>query len=592
MRIFSSIVFFMFVFLISIFTVACTHTTESTSNSTTVTTITTESQTTSVTTISSETTSQVSTSLTEPRNEIENIILDFDLDQVDYQLPTQSFTLHSMISNNVIFQQDKAIRVFGQAEPGTIILVKLTKDFDTSVHYQNYGIVPDNGEWIVNLPSLTASFDTFTLTVSDTIHETIVTNCLIGEVWVVGGQSNMEMKVKEMDLGYDLFKDVNEDYIRIFYQTRLDNNSNFPYEPAYDVLGGNWKSATTYENIAHSSGIGFSFAFKTFYAFIQAGQQVPIAIINTPIGGSQIHSWLPRTEITESSVLSAYVEGLGYSLTKTGWNTKGWNNYNQVSANFNEKIAPLTHFNIKGVAWYQGESDGVYAQSVVAIKALIDSWSECFNKNDDLLYFALIQIAPYDGADPLLGTSTNNYWYTAFANHRRAQFDVVMDPKYNETTFIVPIYDIDLKWDVPTTQFAWADPIHPVSKLPLGQRLSKMVMSFVYLINDDYLAPIFESIEMDDNTITVTFINVGSGLILMNDSPNGVSTVEVILKNGIRVNVQAEIISTNQIRISGVQTSDVHFVAYSNFSRNEQSNLSSRNGIPAIPFVVNVDDYS
>lgn len=591
MRIFRLYLFVLLIVFISI-TVGCTNLNNQNSLTTTSTSISSENQTTNITTVSSETTSMISTIITNQRNETENIIMDFDLEQINYQLPTKSFSLHSMISNNVIFQQNKEIRVFGQAQPKTVILVKLTKDYDKSVHYQNYVIVPDNGEWIVTLPPMTASFDTYTLTVSDTVHETTVANCLIGEVWIVGGQSNMELKVKEMDLGYDLFKNVNEEYIRIFYQTRLDNNSNFPYEPAYDVSGGVWKSASSYDNVAQSSAIGFSFALKTFYSFVQYNQQVPIAIINTPIGGSQIHSWLPRAEITESSVLSDYVESLGYSLDTRGWNGQGWNNYNQVSANFNKKIAPLTNFNIKGVAWYQGESDAVYSQSVVAIKALIDSWSECFNKNDELLYFALIQIAPYDGTDPSLGNSKNNYWYTAFANHRRAQFDVVMDPTYSKRTFLVPIYDIDLKWDVPSTQFAWANPIHPVVKLPVGQRLSKMIMSFVYFNNDEYLAPVFESLEMGDNTITITFRNVGSGLTLFKDSAKGVTTMEVILKSGLRVNVSAEIISSNQIQINGVQISDIQFVAYSNFSRNEQSNLASSNLIPAIPFVVNVGDYS
>lgn len=558
------------------------------------TTLTTTEQSTTTTTTTTTTTSipQTISTVNTTRDQTTNIALDFDLESLSYQEPSKQFSLHSMISNNVIFQQEKEIHIFGEAEPGTLILVKLTKDSNQTNYLTNYVLVPDDGKWIVTLPSLIASYDTYTLTISDTIHETYITNCLIGEVWLISGQSNMELKVTEMDLGYELFKDVNEEYIRIFNQTRLDNNSNFSYTPTYDVRNGNWKIANSYNNISNCSGIGFSFAFRTLYTFIQQGKQVPIAIINTPIGGSQIHSWLPREEVQNSSILTTYVNSKGYETNTSGWNGHGWNNHNQVSANFNEKIAPLTNFNIRGVAWYQGESDPVYQENVLAIKALIDSWSKSFNKSNELLYFALIQIAPYDGADPLLGNSTNNYWYTGFADQRRAQFEVAMDSKYSEKVIIVPIYDIDLKWDVPSTQFLWADPVHPIVKLPVGQRLSKIVMSFVYLHDEDNLAPIIDTLTVGSDWITITFKNVGDGLKLFKESSSGVTTVEVIQNNGLRVSVSATIISTNQIVISNLNISEVKYVCYSNFSRNELSNLSNSNLIPAIPFVINIGDYS
>jgi len=535
-------------------------------------------------------TTMQSTTLSTRNNEKENILLDFDLSSIEYLSPTKEFSLHSMISNDVIFQQQKEIRIFGKAEAGTIILIKLTKDLDNSENYTNYAIVPENGEWISSLPALEASFDTYTLTISDTIHESYITNCLIGEVWLISGQSNMELKVREMDLGYDLFNSVNEEYIRVFHQARLNNNSLFPYEPSYDVINGSWKIANQYDHISDASGIGFSFAYRLFYVFLQQGLQVPVAIINTPIGGTQIQSWLPRAEVQNNTTLSNYVISHGYETGFVGWNSKGWNNHNQVSANFNLKISPLSNFNIKGVAWYQGESDPVYQESVISIKALIDSWSEIFNKNDELLYFALIQVAPYDGADPFLGNSSN--WYSGFAFHRRAQFDIVMDPIYSQKVFIVPIYDIDLKWDVPTSQFAWADPIHPVVKLPVGQRLSKMVMSFVYLKDEEYLAPLFDSIELGDDYITIQFNNVGTGLQFIKNPENGVTTVEVILYSGVKVNVEAQIISFNSIRLVYQNIEDVQYVSYSNLSRNELSNLAGSNGIPVIPFVIEVGLFS
>lgn len=126
MRIFRLYLFVLLIVFISI-TVGCTNLNNQNSLTTTSTSISSENQTTNITTVSSETTSMISTIITNQRNETENIIMDFDLEQINYQLPTKSFSLHSMISNNVIFQQNKEIRVFGQAQPKTVILVKLTR---------------------------------------------------------------------------------------------------------------------------------------------------------------------------------------------------------------------------------------------------------------------------------------------------------------------------------------------------------------------------------------------------------------------------------------------------------------------------------
>ena len=521
--------------------------------------------------------------------EREDIILDFDLVSMTFALPTESYELHSMIADSVIFQQEKEIRVFGKAEPGTIILVKLTKDFNQAESTKNYAFVPENGEWIVTLPALSASFFTYTLTISDTVTETLIHDVLIGEVWLMSGQSNMELKVSEMDRGLETYGTIHEEYIRVFTQLRANNNESFPYEPRYDVTIGQWKKADSYDNIMDVSGIGMSFAISTLYNFISQSKQVPVAIINTAIGGSQIHAWLPRSEITESPVLKSYVTGQGYNYDDTDWNVEGWNNYNQVSALYNSRIAPLTHFNIRGVAWYQGESDPVYSQTIEATERLIDSWSAMFNKNDELLNFALIQLAPYDGDDPTLGTSTKNYTYTGFALHRRAQFDIINDPKYADKVFVVPIYDINLKWNVLPSQFLWANAIHPVVKIPVGDRLSKMAMSFVYLNNNQYLAPIADEVNVGEDSITIHFINVGSGLMLLKNQSLGVTTVEVFDFLGRRLTVEAEIDSSGSIRLNNINVSSVRYVSYSDFTRNEESNLASSYGIPALPFHIKID---
>ncbi|WP_394203347.1 sialate O-acetylesterase [Marinagarivorans algicola] len=534
---------------------------------------------------------------------LSGIAAEFDLSAVTYQKPSAQFILHSMISDNVVFQQQKIIRIAGQAEADTVILVKLASDVDSSQSHKALTVVPAGGEWEVTLPKLTASYDTYTLTVSDTVHEREVKNCLIGEVWVMAGQSNMELKVSQMTDGPVSTANIDEKNIRIFYQDVSNGNAEFPYEPQFDVLGGHWKVADSANHVADSSAIGLAFAQKARQSFIDQGKEVPVAIINAHRGGSKIQAWLPREVVKNSEEISAYVtsqpntyiNGKFFEVDNVDdWNNNSWDNYVQVSALFNRKLSPLTYFNIKGVAWYQGESDPVYEANVHNIKALIDSWSELFNRNDELLPFALIQLAPFNGRDPLAAEPVNYGGYHGFSDHRHAQLDIAQDEKYADSVQLVPIYDVALDWETTKEIFQFKDPIHPLAKRPVGERLADIVMSAFYLGDDKNIAPIYDTNESDvgDNSVTVTFNHVGTGLALFKDQSAGVATVEVVTRIGKRHTVAAEILPPNQIYIDATSLAalkldvrDVSFISYSHYSRNENSNLAGSHGIPVLPFI-------
>jgi len=567
-------------FLLAFILIGCAATTLSTL-STTFTTTTLPTTTTVESTLSTTTTVKV---LRE--DETEDILLDFDLSGVDHLAPTAPIDLHSVISDHAVLQQNKSIRIFGSGTPGAVALVKLVKDSDQSVSYMNYGIIGSNGKFLVELPPLTASFNAYTLTVSDTVNEIKVLDLLIGEVWLATGQSNMAMKVSEMEAGVSTMADADNPYIRIFYQYEGDHNGIYPVNPAFDVVGGSWKVADSGANIASCSAVGYSFATELFRLLSEENLSVPIAVMNAAKGGSNMHSWLPRAEMMASDAISTYVINKNLTFSTENYNSYGWDNYNQPSALFNQKIAPLFNFQIKGVVWYQGESDGFYTPTIESIPMLIDTWSAGFNQNDELLPFVLIQLAPYDGQDPF--SSAPNPDYVAYAAHRQAQLDVVKMAKYSASTVLVPIYDISLKWNVPLTQFAYANSIHPTTKIPVGERCGKEAYSRFYYGVVDFLPPMVESFEFDATSITITFSHVANGLKTFKNSESGVTTVSIYLKNGIRVNAVCSIVDANRIRITGIDTTQIAYFAYGYLTRNEQSNLSSSYGIPAVPFKISL----
>lgn len=574
-----------FVICLSFFVLGCQLETQSTllSSSTTSST-----QTVTTTNETTSTSNSNSTSIS-LEGEIVNIKDDFDLNNISFSQPENSFELHSTISDNVLFQRDKPIKIKGKAEANTIILVKLVMNNNPSVSYLAQSLVDEDGEFIVELPALQASYNSYTLVISDTVHEDIVENILIGEVWLAGGQSNMGIRVKEMEDGNQVMLDAMESYIRIFFQAEGTTSENYPYEPAFDVEGGYWVTADKGENIALCSAIGYTFAYELFYQFLAEGSEVPVAIINTQKGGSSIHSWLQREVIVNSEPIKDFVLSKGYTFDEATFNTKASQNYNQPSALFNKKVAPLFDFNIKGVIWYQGENDPNYEPSIYSISALIESWSEGFNQNGELLPFALVNLHPYDGTDPFLGESTRNLTLSSYSLHRQAQFEIVTSPKYASTTMVIPIYDISLKWDVPSSQFKWKSVIHPTTKKPVGERIAKAAMTKFYSCEIDYLPPLYQSHTYDENSITITFDHVGTTLRTFKNSVAGVTTVEVYLNDGTRQSVTCRIISYNQIKITNIDTSIVTAFSYSNFVRNEMSNLSSSFNVPAVPFKVSLN---
>ena len=529
------------------------------------------------------------------------LIDEFDLTGVAYTPSSTAIELHSLIASNAIFQQGKPIRVFGKAAANTIVAIKLTKNNDNTDSSKSYTLVPESGEWQISLPARKASFDQYDLTISDDVNETQLNNILIGEVWVMSGQSNMELKVSQMEGGTELMASINEDNIRIFHQAVAMGNEDFAYDPQYDVIGGQWTIANSADGVKDSSAIGLVFAQKTLEAFSSIDKDIPIGILNAHRGGSKIQAWLPREVAKDNAEISnyitsqqnQYISGKYFTIDEpSDWNTHDWDNYVQTSALFNQKLAPLTQFNVKGVAWYQGESDPVREANVHNIKALINSWSALFNQNDELLDFALIQLAPYNGQDPMSDEVTNYGQYLGFANHRLAQLDIINDANYNEKVKVVPIYDVALQWETDIEIFQWKDPIHPLDKAPVGERLSTILFNSVYQENDDFLAPAYDSLAITEDALTATFKNIGNGLSLFKDVDQGVTTFRVSNRIGQTKTVNAIINGTEQVKVTkediaavGMDINTLTQVSYSYLSRNEQSNLASSFGTPALPFL-------
>lgn len=485
--------------------------------------------------------------------------------------PTKEPILPSVISNNMIFQQHKPIRVWGKAESGVIINVKMIRDKDQEVIYSDKVTTGEDGNWLIEFPALEGSFDKYYFVISDLLHEITINDVVVGEVWVAGGQSNMDVELRYIINGRYYLNTANYEHTRIFYQklTPFDNNNaDFSYFPEFDVQDGQWVKAISGDNVANCSGIGYIFALTLYNEL-----NVPVGIINTSKGGSSIHTWMSREIIDKTSEVKSYVQSIGAYKTPSTWNNwrnnkEFWQqNYNQATAMYNHKIAPLTNLNIKGFVWYQGENDcKVPGYYYYALSALIKDYSEKFRTEN--LPFAIIQLAPRSDI-------TQDFYPDFLLTQHR----VVKD--HPETRAIIPIHDVDLTWNY--GDYYDRQPVHPLDKVPVGTRAAKAMLTFIYNHEIDYLAPEYTHHELIGNEVHIYFNHADSGLQTKNS--NKIKMLQVIKKDGSRVNVDGTV-QGNKIIITYNNWDEIQFIAYGYAAMNHDANLFNALDVPVVPFKI------
>ena len=138
--------------------------------------------------------------------------------------------------------------------------------------------------------------------------------------------------------------------------------ANVPYYPAAYWEGGLWVRGDSYAQISDASAVTYNFAVELFEKLNADGAEVPVGFLNASKGATSIEAWLSRLSIDAQAEGGTYGTVYDYLseksrlLAEEDYNQSGSQNFNQVSAMFNSKVAPLTNFYIKGILWYQART--------------------------------------------------------------------------------------------------------------------------------------------------------------------------------------------------------------------------------------------
>ena len=199
--------------------------------------------------------------------------------------------LARLFSDHTVLQRQKPIPVWGWANPDEIVNVTLAN--------QNVSVKADSGGKFVAFFKAMEAGGPFVLKATTASGVVTVNDVLIGEVWLCSGQSNMEWSVKQADNFASEKKNANFPQIRHFYVEHLVET-----EPIKDLKKGEWKVSSA-ETVGDFTAVGFFFARE-----INQKLKVPVGLVHSSWGGSQIEGWISKEGMLGSDELRNYAQNL------------------------------------------------------------------------------------------------------------------------------------------------------------------------------------------------------------------------------------------------------------------------------------------
>ena len=199
--------------------------------------------------------------------------------------------LARLFSDHVVLQRQQPIPVWGWSKPGEKVTVTLAGESQTAK-------AGADGRWMVRFTPLEAG-GPHTLSASAKSGNITINDVLIGEVWLCSGQSNMEWPVRQADNFQAEKKNANYPQIRHF---RVDHQ--LALTPEQDLKAGDWKVCSP-ETVGDFTAVGFFFARE-----IAQKLNVPIGLLHSSWGGSQVEGWISQEGMLSNEELRAYAQKL------------------------------------------------------------------------------------------------------------------------------------------------------------------------------------------------------------------------------------------------------------------------------------------
>ncbi len=475
--------------------------------------------------------------------------------------------LATLFGDHMVLQRGIEIPVWGWADQGEKVTL--------SLNGQMVSVKPDkNGKWIARLAPMDAG-GPYEMNIQGE-NKIIFKDILIGDVWLCGGQSNMEMPVKGwpgqpvLNSGREI-QEANYPNIRLITVDRK-----ISFRPMENIESSGWASAIG-TNIADFSAVGYFFGKK-----VHQDQDIPVGLISVNWGGTVCETWTSAESLKEDpdfgqiidemdkpeQTVDDYTEEISKQYDQWLQNVK--NNDEGLKKRilgpnsrptllFNGMLHPLIPFGIKGAIWYQGEANASRAYQYRRLFPLmINDWRKHWNQGD--FPFLFVQLASFK---PVNENPVESDW----AELREAQ---LMALSLRNTGMAVAI------------DIGEANSIHPANKEEVGRRLALAAKKNVYKQNVVYSGPIYQSMEVAGNEIRITFSQTGSGLVAKDKY--GYLRGFIIAGEDRTFHWAKARVEGNSVIVYHPSIQHPVAVRYAWSDNPDDANLNNREGLPASPF--------
>ena len=438
--------------------------------------------------------------------------------------------VHSLFQSNMVIQRGKPVEVWGWSTPGDKVTVAFAGKTVT-------GIAGRDRLWKATLPAMQASATPAAMTINAKRGEITLENILIGDVWVLGGQSNMEWGIGGTNEGNLEVASANFPNIRMLTVPKIfgpELKTNFPRAEEFSRITGkeqttgDWQICSP-ETVGGMSAIGYIMARR-----IHMATQVPIGIINTARGGTTVEAWTPLARLRQlespevkarlaiaDEKLAAYspegdlkkqiakFEARVAQMKEEGKDTSNMQRpttpnpgpaaTHKIPGNcYSSVIAPIAGFAVKGAIFHQGYNNcfsGVQGAEMyrAVFPETIRSWREAFN--DEAMPFGIL--SQCTAGDQQTHDNFLVHIRDIGARIREAQYQTFLDFYNAGDTNIGFVSTYDLRHSN----------FHPRVKIPAGERAAIWALVSQYGVGDslEWLPPAIKEMKAVDGALELTF---------------------------------------------------------------------------------------
>ncbi len=376
-------------------------------------------------------------------------------------------SLPSILNDGMILQQNTEVRIWGTADSEAEVTIS------PSWMNKTYQVTPDvNGNWSVKVQTYPADFKKYTMKISHKGTSETIHDIMFGEVWLCSGQSNMEMKMRgwygsPIIGGREAIANSKNDHIRFFTVAHKLSATE------KDDCRGEWQKACP-ATTSNTSATAYFFGRQLYQTL-----NVPVALVLSHWGGASIVAFMSGKTIGTFSEYKNKIPVQNAPDDKLDIFTP--------TAIYNSMIKPVEGYSMRGVIWYQGETDRKIPDLYRKLfRSMLQSWRDKWEVGDFPFIYA--QVAPFDYPN-----ETGNSAYI-----REAQ---LMCQKECKNAYMVSLTDLGEEHN-----------IHPSKKEDVGFRMAAKALDKVYemdgICSDE---PMYKSMEVKDGKAILSFENAQGG---------------------------------------------------------------------------------